>query len=170
MISKHIENRLEILTIENDHLKVSIAPALGGKITSVFNKQLQKEFLWTNAHLALQMNAPGADYDFNFFGAIDELLPNDTPETVDGISYPDHGELWTTALQYLEEDGKIILSGRLELSGLHYSKIVFLDAKKPVIFVDYKITNETAEQRSFLWKLHAALRIEPGDQLVTAAK
>ncbi len=170
MIPKRIKNGIEILTLENDHLIASITPTIGGKITSVFNKHLQKEFLWTNAHLPLQINPPGADYDANFFGAIDELIPNDIPETIDGITYPDHGELWTTALQYQEEDGKITVSGRMELSGLHYSKTVYLDADRPVITVDYKITNETAEQRSFLWKLHAALRIQPGDKLMTAAK
>ncbi len=97
MISKSILNGIEIFTIESDHLKVSIAPALGGKIISIFNKHFQKEFLWTNKTLPLATNARGADYDPNFWGGIDELIPNDLPETIDSIPYPDHGELWTTA-------------------------------------------------------------------------
>lgn len=107
MISKSILNGIEIFTIESDHLKVSIAPALGGKIINVFNKHLQKEFLWTNKALPLATNARGADYDPNFWGGIDELIPNDLPETIDSIPYPDHGELWTTALQYQLSEKKL---------------------------------------------------------------
>ena len=45
MISKGTENGVEILTLNSNQLAVSIAPALGGKIVSVYNKQLKKEFL-----------------------------------------------------------------------------------------------------------------------------
>lgn len=31
-------------------------------------------------------------------------------------------------------------------------------------------SNESNGQRNFLWKLHAALKIQPGDRLVTGAK
>ena len=170
MITKSIVNGIEILSVETNHLLYSIAPACGGKITSIFNKELQKEFLWTNKNLPLQANLPGADYDANFFGGVDELIPNDMPETVDSIDYPDHGELWTTPLQYQLNGDAVTLSGTLALSGLHYSKTIYPDPNGTLIICDYEITNTTASQRSFLWKLHAALRIEPGDQLVTSAR
>ncbi len=100
MITQEIIHNLTAYIIQNDHLRVTIFPALGGKITSVFNKKINNEFLWTNASLTLQSHTAGADYDSNFFGGIDELLPNDIPENIDGISYPDHGELWTTPLEW----------------------------------------------------------------------
>ena len=46
-ISKRNKNDIDIYTIESDHLKASLAPALGGKIISLYNKHLQKEFLST---------------------------------------------------------------------------------------------------------------------------
>lgn len=165
-----MHNGIEIFAIESDHLTISIAPALGGKIIGIYNKHLKKEFLWTNKDLPLATHVHGADYDANFFGGIDELIPNDLPETIDSISYPDHGELWTTALQYQITDRKITLHGKLKLSGLSYSKTVYSDPSAPIIWLDYKIKNETDEQRNFLWKLHAALHIEPGDKLITPAK
>lgn len=94
MISLNIKNGIEILTIKKDHLELSIAPALGGKIFSIFTRHRQKEFLWTNKNLSLKINSKGVDYDSNFPGGIDELIPNDSPETIDSISYPDHGEFW----------------------------------------------------------------------------
>ena len=92
-ILKNYINGIEVLTMENEHLKCSLVPALGGKLISVYNKSLQKEFLWINQHLELAVNEPGAEYDPNFLGGIDELIPNDIPEKIDGIEYPDHGEL-----------------------------------------------------------------------------
>ena len=65
-ISQDLINGIEILVIENDHISVSIAPALGGKVLSVFNKKLLKEFIWINKQLPLKTNMPGADYDSNF--------------------------------------------------------------------------------------------------------
>src|SRR3954464_8252268 len=170
MFSKTVTKGIEILVIETDHLTFSIVPSLGGKIWNLYNKHLSKEFLWVNPNLPMQMQERGADYDSNFLGAIDELIPNDMTETIDSIDYPDHGELWTTPLQYSHTDDKITVYGNLELSGLHYSKTVYADANSPMLYMDYTIKNTTNEQRHFLWKLHASLRIEAGDQLFTHAQ
>ncbi len=168
-ISENIKDTIELLALENDHLKCVVAPALGGKIISVYNKSLQKEFLWRNENLPLSVLGPGADYDSNFFGGIDELIPNDIPENIDGIDYPDHGELWTTPLSYKIEHDKIILSGLLQLSGLFYQKKISLAPAISSILLEYKIRNDSSSARHFLWKLHAALVIEKGDELSTAA-
>jgi len=170
MFSKTVTRGIEILTLETDHLTCSIIPALGGKIWSLYNKHLGKEFLWTNPNLPMQLQEPGVDYDANFLGAIDELIPNDMIESVDSIDYPDHGELWTTDLEYSHADNRITVSGLLALSGLHYTKTIFADPNSPAVYMDYAIKNTTNEPRHFLWKLHAALRIEAGDQLLTNAK
>ncbi|MFT3700865.1 MAG: DUF5107 domain-containing protein [Agriterribacter sp.] len=162
-------NGITILIAENDYLKCIIVPALGGKLLSVYNKELQKEFLWTNQHLPLVVNEPGAEYDPNFLGGIDELIPNDIPENIDGIDYPDHGELWTTPLDYVIKDNTIILSGVLPLSQLYYSKTIKLDIASPTIHLAYTIRNQSASIKHFLWKLHAALAIEKNDTLITSA-
>ncbi len=170
MIAKSLRNGIEVFALESKHLAVAIAPALGGKIISLYNKPLQKEFLWTNQHLPLATQVRGAEYDPNFFGGIDELVPNDMPETIDAIEYPDHGELWTTSLQHQLSDQQITVHGKLELSGLYYRKTVRLDPLAPIAWLDYRIKNETSESRHFLWKLHAAVAIAPGDRLVTPAQ
>jgi len=165
---KHI-NGVEVLTGENDHIKFEIVPAAGGKIISIFNKDLKKEFLWRNANLLLETHQPGADYDANFIGGIDELLPNDIPETVDSIAYPDHGELWTTPLNYELLQEKISVFGKLNLCGLYYKKTISLAHNLPLINMEYTIRNESNSDRNFLWKLHAALAIEERDKLITSA-
>lgn len=97
-IDKINQNNLWKYTIESECLQLDVFPALGGKLTSIFNKRLGKEFLWNNKDLPLQMCNVNDDYDSNFWGGIDELIPNDIIENIDGVDCPDHGELWTTAL------------------------------------------------------------------------
>ncbi|MCW3118077.1 MAG: hypothetical protein JWM28_2159 [Chitinophagaceae bacterium] len=169
-ISKDIINNVEVLTIQNDHLKCDAVPALGGKIMSVYNKDLQKEFLWKNQNLDLAVKQTGDDYDSNFLGGIDELIPNDIPENIDGIDYPDHGELWTTPLSYEIRENKIILTGSLRLSGLFYQKTIYLNEDSPSIMLYYIIRNDSPAVKKFLWKMHAALQIKKGDRLVTPAQ
>jgi hypothetical protein len=170
ILSQQHINDIEIISGENNHLRFSIAPSLGGKIISIFNKHLQKEFLWTNENLPLQQLSSGVDYDTNFYGGIDELLPNDIPESIDGIDYPDHGELWTTPLQYELLNEKINVYGRLKLCALFYSKIIYVDENVPLLHIDYTIKNESNKTKKIMWKLHAALKIEENDKLITSAK
>jgi hypothetical protein len=164
-----IINGLEVLLIENECIRCEIVPQCGGKITSVFNKILNKEFLWSNQNLELQQHSAGDAYDPNFWGGIDELLPNDLPENIDGIDLPDHGELWTTALQYVITDNRVKLSGLLPLSGLYYEKSIGLETGQPKINLQYTITNRSLITRHFMWKLHAALLIAGGDRIISNA-
>ncbi|RQP19201.1 MAG: hypothetical protein EAS52_03050 [Parapedobacter sp.] len=166
--SKRQVNGLEVLSGENNDIRFEMVPALGGKLTSVFNKKLQKEFLWHNRGLALAENSAGDDYDSNFWGGIDELLPNDIPEIVDGIDYPDHGELWTTRLEYTLADDHVSVFGQLPKSNLFYAKTVSL-LEGSGIKLEYQIVNRAERRRHFLWKFHAALHIEPGDRLESPA-
>lgn len=158
-----------LLRIENKHLLVDIFPGGGGKMTSIFNKELGYEFLWKNEALDLQSYAAGTEYDPVFYGGVDELLPNDIPENVDGMEFPDHGELWTQSLKSSFLDNRVVLQGLLPVSKLNYKKSVSLDENGPFIHTDYTITNENTQPVKFLWKLHAALKIKEGDRILCRA-
>jgi hypothetical protein len=161
---------LSIISGENDYLKFEILPDTGGKIISIYNKQLGREFLWTQQDLTLRQLAPGTEYDPNFYGGMDELLPNDIPENIGGIDYPDHGELWTTQMEHEVSEESLSVFARLKLSGIYYNKKIRLDKTAPVMYLDYLIRNESDSEKKFLWKMHPALRIEDGDELITTAK
>lgn len=163
-------DELDVVTGENDYLKFVVAPAAGGKIVSIFNKPLQKEFLWTQQDLPLRRLEPGTEYDPHFYGGMDELLPNDIPEKIDGIDYPDHGELWTTALEHDVSEQSLSVFGNLKLSSLFYKKNIRLGDSAPAIYLDYLIRNESDSVKKFLWKLHPALRIQAGDELNSSAQ
>jgi hypothetical protein len=159
-----------LVRLESDYLRTEVAPSIGGRIISLVEKHSGHEFLWRNAKLKLERLPSGSEYDPNFYGGIDELLPNDIPEVIDGVNCPDHGELWTTALQWQTESGKLILTGVLPKFGLSYQREMFLDPKAPRLMLTYRISNPTNQPRRFLWKLHAAVAVEAGDVIECPAQ
>ncbi len=158
-----------LICLKNRALEISIAPGVGGRITSVRSAGDGYEFLWTNGALPLERLEPGSEYDPNFYGGIDELLPNDMPEYVNGIHEPDHGELWTRALDWRMDGEALTMETVLPRCGLEYRKTVSLAEDAPEIVLHYRVSNPTCEARDFLWKMHAALRIAPGDEIICPA-
>jgi len=151
-----------VLRLESDWLEADIAPSVGGRVICLAGKG-GEEFLWRNPALALEQLPSGSEYDPNFYGGIDELLPNDIPETIDGVNCPDHGELWTTPLNWEVTGSRLTLHGRLPRFGLDYEREMSLRDDAPILELKYRLTNPTGAPRRFLWKLHAALSVQPGD-------
>jgi hypothetical protein len=149
---------------------MDVAPSVGGRVVSLIDKATGHEFLWRNRALSLQPLPAGSEYDPNFFGGIDELLPNDIPEILDGVNCPDHGELWTTRLDWACKGDRLRLRGRLAAFGLEYERRMSLRSDKPCLDVAYRITNPTGQPHPFLWKLHAALAVAAGDIIECPAR
>ena len=152
----------EFLTLENPFLRISVDPLAGGRVTSLLDREYDFE------HVAYDPSYvpadPEKDYDSNFAGGMDELLPCDLPER----SFPDHGELWNLVLE-AERTGEntLRLQGKLPLSHLFYERTMELSGKS--LRCSYAITNQGKEPLHFLWKLHGAMKIFPGDRLFAPA-
>lgn len=154
-----------VLHLENRHCRVTIAPAIGGRLTSLQFRDARgdHEVLWRNAALPLRVCAPGTAYDPEFYGGVDEMLPCDLVEVIDGVACPDHGELWTTALRAEEDSDGCRLWGTLALFGLAYERRMRLASDRAELICDYTLINCGTAPRHFMWKLHAALAVQPGD-------
>ena len=154
--------------MENELLRAEILPALGGKIWSLEHRGLRRQFLWHHPRHRLRALPVGANYDDHFFGGFDELLPNDMPERIQGESLVDHGELWTTPLAIRVEGEKLVLSGHLPITPLSYRKTLRLEGN--TLLVDYKLANIGRRPLDLLWKMHPALRITPGAEIIVPAR
>lgn len=168
LVYEEERNGLPVFVLKNPALTLTVCPALGGKIVSMMLGPKQKELLWNNPNLTLKALHPGDSYDPNFFGGIDELLPNDEAETIDGVSYPDHGELWTMGLEARVEDGALCLRGRLQ-TGFDYERRISMHDALGEVYMDYRIRNLKDVPNPFLFKMHAALDIAPGDRIICPA-
>lgn len=163
-------DRTKLFRLESRFLRVDVAPGIGGRIVHVQDKASGHQFLWHNERLQLERCSPGSAYDPNFYGGIDELLPSDVPEFFNGVMNPDHGELWTMPLQSRVEGESLLLEGLPPLCGLAYEKRISLAGEEPVIVLEHRLQNRSGERRIFRWQMHAALNIEPGDQIVCPAR
>ncbi len=163
-MSKH---GTSVVRLENEELSMDIAPDTGGRIISLKHRSSGREFLWKKHGLTLERRPAGSNYDQNFYGGIDEIIPNDLPENIHGIACPDHGELWTLPLDCKVKNETFTLSGLLPGFGLHYTRRMRL--KKNHLVCDYNITNRARSERKFIWKMHAALAIQPGDNIICPA-
>jgi len=158
-----------VFTLHNKRIRVEMAPEVGGRIVSFVDRETGYDFLWRNASVPLRREKPGTEYDPNFFGGIDELLPNDIPETIAGVECPDHGELWTLEFEASQRsDTAITMRGTLPRFQIVIEKLVRLDENACV--VQSKLINRSRSAKPFLWKLHAAVRIAPGDSIYCAAE
>ena len=166
-ISQTRWNGVPTLVLENELLRAVVVPSIGGRVVSLVHRPSGRECLWRNPRLKPAPCAPGAAYDPNFYGGIDEVIPGDLPETINGIACPDHGELWTLALNAEERDDSLILSGRLPLFGLEYRRAMHLEENR--LICRYEIVNRSGAGRQFMWKLHAAMDVQPGDRIVCPA-
>jgi hypothetical protein len=157
-----------VIRLENPDLRVEILPDFGGKIWSIEHRPSRRQFLWHHPRHRLRTLPLGASYDDHFFGGFDELLPNDIPERVNGEALVDHGELWSTPLQAQVEQESLTLTGRLPITPLVYRKTVRLDG--PRVLLDYELSNVGRKPLDLLWKLHPALRISPGAEILVPAR
>ncbi|MCC6483406.1 MAG: DUF5107 domain-containing protein [Armatimonadetes bacterium] len=162
-------NRTEVVRLESEFLVVEVAPSIGGRITSITEKKTNYQFLWRNDALPLEAHPPGTAYDPVFWGGVDEILPSDVSETVDGENLPDHGELWTTSLSYSVVDDTLVTEADLPVSGLRYKKTVSLRPDSFHCDLDYELVNVSDRAVQFQWRIHAPLKVKPGDRILCPA-
>ena len=159
---------LDSIVLRNDIITVAILPVMGGKIIQMSRTGEERNYIWFDERQAKKYD-PAADYDPQFSGGIEELLPSDIPETIDGIFYPDHGELWRTPLCVEQfNDTRLSLSATLSATGFFYRREMMIDGNSLVC--NTTIRNIGNSRKHFLWKLHCALNISKGDTIRIPAK
>ncbi|CAN5547135.1 hypothetical protein BH09CHL1_BH09CHL1_07720 [soil metagenome] len=160
----------EALLIENDLLRIEVLPELGGKIWSIAYKPRDRELLWHHPSIVPQRVELGSSFDDAFSGGWDELFPNDAPVTIDGIAYPDHGEIWTAncawdVINSSESEVTIALTCRGSATGALVEKQLTLRAGEASLHVSYSARNDSEHALKFHWKLHPALRMGPNARI-----
>ncbi|OPY60622.1 MAG: hypothetical protein A4E57_04411 [Syntrophorhabdaceae bacterium PtaU1.Bin034] len=151
----------------NDRLRIAVRPDLGGRIDQITDLETGKEWLW---HPAWYKGGPrrlevGASFDENWSGGWDEVFPNDAACMFMGRSLPDHGELWSQPWHVVTASKTaMVVSYSCSTVPVSVEKGVFVEEEG--IKIRYLLENSSDEQLPFLFKLHPALQIEPGDEIV----
>jgi hypothetical protein len=166
---------IRTVILENERLKVVLMPDLGAKIWQITYKPRGRDLLWHNPRLKPRQLPFHSVYDDQFFGGWDELFPNDMPETIAGEAYPDHGEIWTLPWQYeVERSGPDEATVRLwtdtPISACRVEKTITLRAGEAKLRFRHRILNGGRGELPYLWKLHAAMRVDENTRIDLPAR
>jgi len=155
---------LTVVNIENEHLRTTILPQLGGRIWSLIHKPSNRELLWHNPTLPPFPVPFAAPYDNSFSGGWDECFPCDAPVTIDGVAYPDHGEIWSLpatldVIEHTPTTATIRLTTHAPVTGARFEKWLTVNSGESILRLRYVIHNPTETSLRFLWKPHPALAL-----------
>lgn len=159
---------MDEITLANERLSVTILPEIGGRIENFIDIETGKDWVWhPDGYSKGERQLPvGAAFDENWTGGWDEVFPNDAACSFQGNSLVDHGELWSQPWQLMEESRLAVrMCYECETVPVAVEKIVWLDRRKPHLYIDYGFDNLSNDLLPFLFKLHAALEIDAGDEI-----
>jgi hypothetical protein len=155
------------ILLSNSRLKVEIRPDLGGRIDQITDLETGKDWLWhPSRYRGVKRNLPvGASFDDNWSGGWDEIFPNDSAGEFRGRVLADHGELWS-------QPWTIVDQGQRSATLVYSCSTVPVTIKKSIIIapdgvnIRYLLHNQSEQGVPFLFKLHCALSIEKGDEIL----
>lgn len=163
-------NGLAAIHLERDNLRLTMIPAWGGKIASIYDAAREREWMHVNPHFDYRLPTYDADYVADYdVGGFDECFPNigagDYPEPPwTGTALPDHGEVW--ALPWRVEP--VRHGVRLNVHGVrlpyHLEKTVTMRGDGR-FRIDYRVKNPTPFAMSAVWSSHPIFEVRPGMSL-----
>lgn len=165
-----LEQLKTTIAIENPEVAIVIRPDLGARLDRLFDKKTRHDWLWHppqyNPSKTRNLEI-GASFDQHWSGGWDEIFPNDAAVEFQGRQLVDHGELWSQAWDILEQSQlRIKLGLSCQTVPVRVEKTIQLDEVNPTLQIDYTFENLSDQLVSFLFKQHAAIAIETGDEIV----
>lgn len=153
---------------ENERLSVVILPELGGKIASLYYKPQMFELAAQYSKESYEL--PSLDADFSLYDAsgLDDTFPNIDANTINyqgkELVYPDHGEIWSSPLDYEIKNDSIGFFYRSRRFPYSYEKEVSLE--EDALVLRYRIINEKTEPFPCIWTFHGLFRYEEDMKLI----
>ncbi len=163
---------LDGFSIENSGLRVVVVPETGGRIVSLFDKYHEHEWLLApgQSHPTRKIDY-GADFNTLTPGGWDEMFPTiisgnyPAPGKLNGVSLPDHGEVWTLPWSLDADEDQLTLSVQGQALPYHLARSIALAGTQEIHFF-YTLTNLSDEPLYYLWTAHPQFACNPGYQIL----
>ena len=168
--SKEVELAPEIqgLKLETDRFSLTVAPQLGGKITSLINKKTKREFL-ARTNIAYKLRGYGDAFENYERDGADECFPTveSCPYPVfpwEGTQVPDHGEVWTLPWEHEIKQNRL----RMWVRGVRFPYVferqisfeTLARGGSPFIRLSYSVKNESPYDMPFVYAFHPLFKAE----------
>ncbi len=166
-LKKHSSSVVEL---ENDELKLSLIPEMGGKILTLERKDTGTQFLHQGDIDLTNYRRPEKGEAFlpPFAAGFDECFPNVSPSDYrfkgENRKLPDHGELWTQAWNYDHKKDEILLWTRGQKLNYRFAKHIQLSGSSVEITYELECLEEVPFD--YIWSAHPLLDVTEGDELL----
>lgn len=153
---------MNLLRISNDHLQLTVAPEFGGKVLSLIDNADGHELLFQHPHPNGKKLSPLYDINYGkgWYAAWDECFPGIAPGPYpefpyQGITVPDHGELWGLPASCTVQPDAITTYYRGVRFAYNMTRTLRLVGSSLV--AEYTVQNPSAFPLRFVWAQHALL-------------
>jgi galactose mutarotase-like enzyme len=169
--SNLMESSTETAVLENSYLRVTVMPALGGKLSSIQLLPNGEELLQQPLQ-PYATRTPFMRFDDSDASGWDECLPSvaacDVPTSSGVASVPDHGDFWQVAWQVeSQSQEKLTLSADGFSLPLRFTKTLALENNR--LRVAYSVENIGPHAVEYVWSAHPLFSVEPGDRIILPA-
>jgi len=174
-LSRAILDGFATVTVNTGLLSLTLAPELGGKVSSLRDERTAREWLWRHPRLPYKRVPHLSSYVTEAdTGGWDECFPS-----VAACQYPsapwqgaeiqDHGELWSQPAELEISKGAEAVELYTHWKGIvlpyRFERTIQLAANSARLRVNYEVSNTSNKPLNFVWCIHPLLAIEPGMEL-----
>ena len=160
---------LEAVVLENATLRVTVLPELGAKVHELADKAADRDLLWHNERTPPRRAPYGAHFDDWWSGGWDEIFPTGDRALLQGELLPYMGELWSvpwTVETATDGDEAIVACHAFgTISPARFERRLSLRGDEPVLRARYRIVNLDVRPLPFLWGIHPAFAVSPGQRI-----
>lgn len=149
------------IVMESDLIRLETVPEIGGKLVSILYKPTGMEWLLSSGSRRIRQPIPGSVFGDWDMSGWDECFPtiNSCPSGIEeGVSFPDHGELWSLPWECSIEGGTVTGSVRSPRLPYQFTRILSFPAADR-IRLDYRADNLGDGHMPFLWVPHPQFAI-----------
>lgn len=162
------------LTLENEVLRVTVCPSLGGKITSFYLKAKEFELAAQSSEVQCkerhrESERKVIDSFSPYAYGMDDCFPNIDAELVEWknrkLLYPNHGEIWKEEFEIEEQaDDRVSLLWYSKKFDYLYEKQMYLE--RNTLMVRYHIVNKGEDEFPCIWTWHGLVVYEQDMELM----
>jgi galactose mutarotase-like enzyme len=154
------------VVLESEELSVSILAERGGKITSLYDRAHDREWLVSADHDLSGPADESAAYDEGDLCGWDEMLPTIAACHLPGtdIELPDHGELWRGSWDVVAESPRSVTMRASRDLGYSFERTMTLEGS--ALVVDYRIMATGTRTLELLWAAHPFVALRPDTRIV----
>lgn len=169
-ISTSTVDGFDAVVMENERIRVTVLPALGGRIWECVDLRQGTQWIWHRDDVPLAEHDANVEYDAVWAGGWEELFPNDAATSFEGRELPDHGEWWNRRWSVESVSDAPVPTLRLACSmrvvRARCTKEIRLPAGQAAVEVSYRIESEEETPVHFLFKQHLPIQVTPSCRIV----